>query len=97
MSFQSFLKQQRPKDGMNCKQITELSSEYIEKSLAESLMDKVQRHLSFCPPCGNFIDSLRKTVHLLRGLPKEDVPPGAQERLKQRLASEPDPPGSNRP
>lgn len=97
MSFLSFLKLRRHKEGLSCKEIRELSSDYIERSLPESLMDKVRRHLSFCPPCSNFIDSLSRTVNLLRGLPKEEVPPEAREHLKQRLARESGRPGNNEP
>ena len=74
----------REPDELTCEHVRPLASDYIEGELNETLLAKVQRHLTWCDPCQAFVATLAKTVGLLRALPKEEPPPS----LRQRIDSE---------
>jgi anti-sigma factor RsiW len=54
-------------DPANCKEIFAMLSEYLDLELPEATCEQIREHLAGCPPCIEFLDSLRKTVDLCRG------------------------------
>ena len=59
---------------MSCKEVAELSTEYLEGSLPFWRRMAVRMHLAMCRRCPAFMDQLRKTIELLGRLPPEPVP-----------------------
>ena len=49
-----------------CKQVFERLSEYIDGELPPDLCEQMDRHIGDCPPCVQFVESLRKTTLLCR-------------------------------
>jgi hypothetical protein len=59
---------------MTCKEVAELSTEYLEGSLPFWRRMAIRMHLAMCHCCPGFMDQLRKTIALLERLPPDPVP-----------------------
>jgi anti-sigma factor RsiW len=53
-------------DQLNCREIFERLSEYIDGELDVKLRERFDKHLQACEPCLRFVATLRKTVELCR-------------------------------
>ena len=53
-------------DQLNCREMFERLSEYMDGELDARLLECFDEHLQDCEPCQAFIDTLRKTVELCR-------------------------------
>lgn len=51
---------------LECKEVFEKLSEYLDRELPPDLCEKMRGHIEDCPPCVEFVNSLRKTVDLCR-------------------------------
>lgn len=70
---------------MDCNQIGELMSEYIDHRLPPSLAATVEEHLAQCPGCYKEYGELQQVVDMLRDLPVIMPPPEFHHRLHQAL------------
>lgn len=52
---------------LECKQIFALLSEYLDQELPQPMCDEIGAHIEDCPPCVEFVQTLRKTVEILKG------------------------------
>lgn len=72
-------------------------SEYLDGELDQGTTEEIERHLEECPECRDCVETLRKTVELLRRSPNEPVPDDVRSRirsaLKDCLAGSPEPDG----
>ncbi|HHN74510.1 MAG TPA: anti-sigma factor [Acidobacteria bacterium] len=61
---------------LSCREIFALLSEYLDEELDASICSQLEEHLEDCPPCVDFLDSLRRTIGLLQaeGRPLEAPP-----------------------
>ena len=73
---------------LDCEDIQQVSSEFIDEELDETAKRKVVAHLEWCPPCSAFINTLRATVGLLRATRSEAPPPGFKERVRESIRRE---------
>ncbi len=55
-----------------CRRIFALLSEYLDAELPADTCEQIAAHLNDCPPCVEFLESLRKTIALCRSLQVED-------------------------
>jgi predicted anti-sigma-YlaC factor YlaD len=53
-----------PHNPENCKEVFAMLSEYLDLELPAIDCERIREHLAECPPCVEFIDSLRKSVEL---------------------------------
>lgn len=53
-------------DQLNCREMFERLSEYIDGELDARLLGCFDEHLQDCEPCQRFITTLRKTIELCR-------------------------------
>lgn len=51
----------------DCKQVFALLSEYLDADLPAGTCQELEAHIAGCPPCVEFVESLRRTVELCRG------------------------------
>lgn len=51
----------------NCKEIFALLSEHLDAELPQASCEEIEKHLAGCPPCLEFLESLKRTVGLCRG------------------------------
>ncbi len=70
---------------LECDDIQELGSDYIDEELNSKVAEKVRGHISWCGPCNAFMSTLRATVDILRASPKKDAPAGFKDRVRQSL------------
>lgn len=65
---------------MNCDEIFESLSEFIDEELIEAKCQEIRVHLQGCDNCQVVVDTLRRTVTLYREVPSPQLP--AEARLK---------------
>lgn len=75
---------------MDCNEIFEELSDYIDEELSAETCAEIQRHLEHCRNCQVVVNTLKRTVSLYHTFPEEEVPGEARKRLHKiiRLAKE---------
>jgi predicted anti-sigma-YlaC factor YlaD len=66
---------------LNCKEVTERATDYLEKGLPWRRRLQVQIHLWMCRNCREYLDQMRTVISLLRRLPTETAPSNLVEEL----------------
>lgn len=86
---------------MRCKQTIKWADEYLSGTLHEEGKQEMERHMDRCRPCALYVEELRQMLMLVSELDQEELPPGFEQRLQQRLqqadqkaAAKPHPDGS---
>ena len=69
-----------------CRELFARLSEYLDGELNEALCAEAEVHLEDCPPCRDFLESLRRTVALLGRLPAEPVPQEIRRAVRESAA-----------
>lgn len=74
-------------DHSNCKILLGSLSEYVDGTLEAELCREIEIHMTECENCRIVVDTLEKTVYLVREEAREpvDVPPGLRARLFHAL------------
>jgi anti-sigma factor RsiW len=62
-------------------------SEYLDRELSDMSCEEIERHISDCAPCVQFLDSLRKSIDLTRGFSSVEQPSPMPDEVKQKLRS----------
>ena len=62
-----------------CRRIFALLSDYLDGDLPPGLCESIDRHVADCPPCVDFIESLRKSAALCREFRPGGPPPLTDE------------------
>jgi anti-sigma factor (TIGR02949 family) len=70
----------------HCRELFARLSEYLDGELDEALCAEAEVHLEDCPPCREFLESLRRTVALLGRLPAEPVPEEVRRTVRESAA-----------
>ncbi len=71
-----------------CKEVFGALSEYLDRELTADSCAEIEKHLSDCPPCIEFLNSLKKTIGLCKDCtPKEPPPPLRPEAREKMLAA----------
>lgn len=65
---------QRELRDLPCRDLVELANDHLEGSLDTPSTRRVEQHLRLCQGCRAYLDQLRRTIDLLRGLAREDEP-----------------------
>ena len=68
-----------------CRELFARLSEYLDGEMDEALCSETETHLEDCPPCRDFLESLRRTVALLDRLPAEKVPEEIRREVRVSL------------
>ncbi len=68
-----------------CRQLLGSLAAYLDGEASEALCVEIEHHLEDCENCRVVVNTLRKTVELVRDLPQPDLPEGARERLYKSL------------
>ena len=77
----------------SCRDMTELSTDYLENTLGWRRRFGVRWHLVLCGMCRAYYDQVAKTLRLLRGRPLAGPDAATEARL---LAARPDDQGTTR-
>jgi len=73
---------------MNCKEVTELLPEYIEKSLGRDLLGEIETHLGKCSACKDELNMQLHIEGLLSGVREEEVPARVDSSFQAMLENE---------
>lgn len=70
----------------DCQEIFAALSQYLDAELPAADCEAIQAHIAACPPCVEFVNSLKKTIALCRQPmdppgPPPSVPDGVREKL----------------
>ncbi|MCP5118821.1 MAG: hypothetical protein GY953_49040 [bacterium] len=68
-----------------CKDIFALLSEYLDEELPDDICNQIDSHISACPPCVEFVESLRKTIELTRDFHPADRPVPLPDDARSQL------------
>ncbi|MGQ9636000.1 MAG: anti-sigma factor family protein [Bryobacteraceae bacterium] len=68
-----------------CLELFERLSAYLDGELPVEERRRIEEHICGCPPCVEFLESLRRTVDLCLGLEPDAPPPPIPAELKKRL------------
>ena len=66
---------------MNCNELVELVTAYLDGSLDTVTRARVERHLAECDGCENYLQQFRVTVETLGLTPDDDLDPAFRDRL----------------
>jgi mycothiol system anti-sigma-R factor len=69
----------------DCMKHIEHISEFLDGELDEATCEEIRAHLRECPACRECVESLKKTVDVLKRCPDESVPGDVHDRLKAAL------------
>ena len=67
--------------GMDCNQLVELVTEYVEGRLDDAEATRFSTHLDECEGCRVYLDQMRQTIATLGHLPPETLTPEAERDL----------------
>jgi anti-sigma factor RsiW len=66
---------------MDCNELVELVTDYLEGRLPDAERERFEGHLEECAGCGNYLEQMRSTISVTGTLREDDLPPGAAESL----------------
>lgn len=74
---------ERDKPGLaiDCRQVVELVTEYLEGVLPPGLTTEVEAHLALCEGCQVYLEQMRRTIDELGQVPVDSLSPEAQQAL----------------
>lgn len=70
---------------MECNELVEYLSDYIDQNLEEDLVEAAQEHLATCENCRVVLDTTQKTIFLYREQGKRTIPAERRQRLFDQL------------
>ena len=70
---------------MNCHEVKELSSAYLDQKLAPSQISSFEKHLNVCASCREEVEGLRKTISLIGSLDEIETSPNFLVKLNAKL------------
>ena len=68
-------------DGMVCRELVELVTDWLEGALDEPRRAAVEEHLAICPGCVAYVSQVRTTVRVLQRSPAEPVESAGREQV----------------
>lgn len=72
---------------LSCQDLMQRTSEYLDEALPPGEREAFDRHLATCAACAHHLQQILQTIQRLRSLPREPMPSGMKERLRQALHS----------
>lgn len=68
-----------------CRKYAEHISEFLDGELDQATSEEIRAHLECCPECRACVESLKKTLKVMRQCPRESVPNDVKRRLREAL------------
>jgi len=68
-------------DDLNCDEIVELVTAYLEDALDGHTRHRFEQHLAICTGCDRYLDQIRRTIAELGLLPREHLSDRARADL----------------
>lgn len=70
---------------MNCDEIRELLSLYIDNNLDQEQMIEIEKHLLVCDACKNEFDGIVLVINAMKNLPEVEIPTHFDSELRENL------------
>jgi len=70
---------------VDCNEVRQLSSDYLEDDLPQVKHSAIRTHLSNCGPCRAFVETLASTIGILTRLPRVSAPSSFKESVMTRI------------
>jgi predicted anti-sigma-YlaC factor YlaD len=70
-------------DELNCQQVVELVTDYLENTLLPEMHERLKAHVATCPGCENYIEQVQLTIDMLHQIARESVFPSTKQELLQ--------------
>jgi predicted anti-sigma-YlaC factor YlaD len=71
---------------MNCRQVTELVTDHLERRLSPVNAFRVSAHLWWCRSCRAYVAQMKTTLAVLKELPREGAPAAVRDELRARFS-----------
>jgi len=68
-----------------CKEVFAALSEYLDMDLPPESCEELESHLEGCPPCIEFVKSLRKSIELCREYTPTELPKPLSDEARHQL------------
>jgi len=68
---------------MNCRQIVELMTDYLEGALSEADRRRFEAHMTDCDGCTEYLKQLRTTMRLTGRIADQSIPAKLEAELEQ--------------
>jgi anti-sigma factor RsiW len=72
----------RRDDGLSCRELVELVSDYLEGALAPHEHSRFEAHIAGCDHCAAYLRQMRETLALLGTLPADALSRDAEDELR---------------
>ncbi len=69
----------------DCKEVFALLSQYLDRELPDDICQEIDSHIADCPPCIQFVESLKKSIELCRECAPAEEPSPLPEPARARL------------
>lgn len=66
---------------MTCKELVELVTDYLEGTLPDDVRMQLEKHLSGCNGCTNYVEQMRQTIRLTGKVREENLTPDQRDDL----------------
>ena len=66
---------------LSCKELVELITDYLEKTLPHGERVRFEQHLTFCGGCSAYVEQLRAQVRATARLAEEELDPRVRDDL----------------
>lgn len=66
---------------INCKQLVELVTDYLEDRLPTDQRLLFEEHLAYCTWCVTYLEQMRRTITLTGALREDDLDPHARDAM----------------
>jgi anti-sigma factor RsiW len=76
-----FRLRKKPAPGMDCIELVELVTDYLEMRLAPGDLERFEAHLEECDACTTYLEQIRQSVAIVGTLSEETLPDGAADAL----------------
>jgi anti-sigma factor RsiW len=70
-------------DGLTCKEVVEIVTDYLEGALSPEDRARFEEHLAVCDGCTSYVEQMRETIRLSGMVTEEQIPEAQRERLRQ--------------
>jgi anti-sigma factor RsiW len=70
---------------MDCKQIIDLISMYVDSELDERQKAEFEEHVSQCSSCKEELNDILKVLEVLHSIPEVDLPDNFKDELHEKL------------
>lgn len=71
----------RPGLSIDCADLVELVTDYLEGVVDEPLRAEIESHLALCPGCDTYLAQMRETIRAVGHVPPESLSPAATAEL----------------